>query len=81
MNQSSDLKDTFPNVGIIPREETEASLFVDKHPQFDGRGVVIAIFDTGVDPLAPGLQVCWHDTVLCFKCLILIFLGDIRWKT
>jgi tripeptidyl-peptidase-2 len=47
----------FPQVGIMPKQEVGALRFLEKHPKFDGRGVVIAIFDTGIDPGAPGLQI------------------------
>ena len=41
----------------IPKTEIGVTEFLEAHPEFDGRDVVIAVFDTGVDPGAPGLQV------------------------
>ena len=34
----------------------QALRFVQKNKEYDGRGVVVGIFDTGVDPAAAGLQ-------------------------
>ena len=40
----------------LPNDDIGAVDFKAAHPLFDGRGVVIAILDTGVDAFAPGLE-------------------------
>lgn len=39
----------------MPLASTRVPQFLASHPTFDGRGVLIAILDSGVDPGAPGL--------------------------
>ncbi len=41
---------------LIPKREVAADAFLKANPNWDGRGVVIGIFDTGVDPAAAGLS-------------------------
>ncbi|MSP91472.1 MAG: hypothetical protein EXR79_06665 [Myxococcales bacterium] len=41
---------------FMPAEVIGARSFVQAHPHLDGRGLVVAVLDTGVDPLATGLQ-------------------------
>lgn len=41
---------------FLPAEVMGARTFVRQHPQWDGRGLVIAVLDTGVDVRAQGLQ-------------------------
>ena len=47
----------FPVAGLVPKKETGVSSLHQLYPELDGRGVTIAVFDSAVDPAAPGLQV------------------------
>jgi len=50
-------EDEFDFSSVVPKSEIEATEFLVENPEFDGRGSVIAIFDTGVDPGGHGLSV------------------------
>ncbi len=40
----------------LPAGDIGVAAWRDAHPTWDGRGVIVAVLDTGVDELAPGLQ-------------------------
>jgi subtilisin family serine protease len=42
-------------LGLMPLKSTGVDVFRGLHPTYDGRGVVIAILDSGVDPAVAGL--------------------------
>lgn len=47
----------FPIESLKPKKETGVISFLRKYPEYNGKNVNIAIFDSGVDPQSAGLKV------------------------
>ncbi len=50
MEPSQQVEDGASWVGLVPRAETGALDHLKMYPNADGRGVVIGILDSGIDP-------------------------------
>ncbi|KAL9646247.1 hypothetical protein ABK040_009934 [Willaertia magna] len=52
----AELNDLFPLEGLVPKSELQVTSFLDKYPNYDGRSIIVAVFDTGIDLGSPGLN-------------------------
>lgn len=41
---NDNVADAFQNEGILPKIETEASLFLKNYPNYDGKNVIVAVW-------------------------------------
>lgn len=81
MEKQGTQQQQFPTRHVMPKEETQAAQFVSEHPEYDGRGVVVAIFDSGVDPGADGLRITSDGKVKVIDCVDATGSGDIDTST
>ncbi|XP_005174861.1 tripeptidyl-peptidase 2 [Musca domestica] len=69
----------FPTAALVPKAETSVLNFLQKYPEYDGRDVTIAIFDSGVDPRATGLEtLCDGKTVKVIERFDCTGCGDVN---
>uniref|UniRef100_A0A914QBF9 Peptidase A2 domain-containing protein n=1 Tax=Panagrolaimus davidi TaxID=227884 RepID=A0A914QBF9_9BILA len=75
------LKTLFPNLFgskcHIPKDVTQQSIFLSKYPEYDGRGIKIAIIDTGIDVSLEGLQKTSEGLPKIIDCFDFTGVGDV----
>lgn len=69
----------FPVWGLMPRRETGVVSFQRAQPAADGRGTLLAVLDSGIDPAVRGLQVL-HLSIqsVCIRSLSIVLIDDFR---
>ncbi|KAL3906324.1 MAG: hypothetical protein SGILL_009314, partial [Bacillariaceae sp.] len=77
-NDDDDVGDATPASRGIPKEETGILELFQKYPNADGRGIKIAILDTGCDLQAAGLQTTSDDKPKYLDFLDCTGDGDIK---
>ncbi|XP_052840735.1 LOW QUALITY PROTEIN: tripeptidyl-peptidase 2 [Drosophila gunungcola] len=78
---TSGIVESFPTGALVPKAETGVLNFLQKYPEYDGRDVTIAIFDSGVDPRATGLEtLCDGHTVKVIERYDCSGCGDVDMK-
>ena len=63
---------SYPNFeygGILPTHETQAKDFISSFPKYNGKGVIVAVLDTGICLKAEGLQVCPDGSPKVIDCI------------
>ncbi|KAH8402249.1 hypothetical protein KR009_010707 [Drosophila setifemur] len=78
---TSGIVESFPTGALVPKAETGILNFLQKYPEYDGRDVTIAVFDSGVDPRATGLEtLCDGTTVKVIERYDCSGCGDVDMK-
>uniref|UniRef100_A0A914QWG9 Peptidase S8/S53 domain-containing protein n=1 Tax=Panagrolaimus davidi TaxID=227884 RepID=A0A914QWG9_9BILA len=72
------LLNLFPPKSYIPKDATQQSIFLSKYPKFDGRGIKIAIIDSGIDVSLEELQKTSEGHPKIIDCFDFTGAGDVE---